>query len=218
VVELTGLQILLLVVALSGAVILALCAWGIRTVHDATTTSRTLSRRKMPRALRAAIDESEADFQAAGFRHVADLKTTRRGISSLARFYLTSDNLVVAEIAAHRFLGLSSAGIAYALTSILDDGTILQTIHHDRIPDAVGEPSAESKMVLIPTGSTNPIVLLGRHRDELAKRQQQDRRSTAIQPDLIPELNRYIYQLADWELYRQGKLPEPPPEAAVGGR
>ena len=186
---------------------------------QAETINEVISLDQFPRKLRKAVEERSAKYFAAGFELACDLKTSRRGTTSFGRYYLSQDRCTVAEIAIFQLGPIPMSRVQAEMTSLLDDGTILQSTSRSAIPSYFSDLDDRDRLKLVAMGTTDPASMLEKHEASVARTSETDGTATLpLSAAFIPEMNDFTLRLVDWFLYRKGTLPDPPPTGWVHGK
>ena len=189
-----------------------------KRTQDAGTRITPLNDTQLPRSLRRRAEDRDAEYRRAGFEFLHSQRLTRRGIVQYSREYLHQDRTCSASDCVHKFFGFRMSGFQASVSSVMTDGTVIETSSHPRLPQFLQDLPQESRFRLTAAGTIQVRELMAEHRRvcETAIRET-DHALIDLDAELLPHVSEYALQLMDWVLYQQGTLPKPPPPIAELG-
>lgn len=183
-----------------GAALVVYCLQRSRRYKDTTYTPIPVA--ELPWRARKFFEEHTLAIEECGFTKVGDFRVERTTGKSHVRGFLHESLPILAEIS-HNWQLVPPT--SYYLTSVVEDGTVLQTNRRS----LAGIPEME-KLHLISAKNQPPHVLLDEH---LAAMRDYDNYGLAMLPldaSDLRNVTHYGSRLVQWHFYAKGFLGRPP--------
>jgi len=216
-IEMQPIQLLALLVPLGIVVVLLpVVLLVVRAHSDPKTITVSIEESELPKRLQRKIQEFGNQPQSAGFRVTGDRKTTRRGIAIYSRSYISDDKRTILEVESQKMCGINVGKTESAMTSVLDEGTVLQSTSLAKTPEAVASLFRDAelgrpRLIVNPTGQESVKPFFDQHQSFLTQKVDEfNAESLTLTPELIPTISKYSMDILDHYMHRQGLLATSP--------
>ena len=164
---------------------------------DVETKTRAAETGELPRRFRAEFEKTETQLSANGFEDWGRRRSGRRFVVAHEQFFGHAGGLIVAEISGYGVFGFPVGKTELAMTSVLRDGTLVQTSSHDEVPSIL-DLSQVSVLRVEAAGTREIAGLLAAHTDAVARTVAGTGcQPVRLSPELAGALSDYTMRLAE---------------------